>query len=185
MAHHYLWVLTRDGGISIDDVLAHCGSEDEDGKYCCLCIQGADCEYHFPTEGDEAELEKWLEEHSPLAGCSSHLIWDYAVIGGRANGAIATKKGQHSPVKPALFDIIVDNGTNSVRLPDLEVDQVYCVPFHIVNGAVSAEIHIDEFRIHAPESKYSSYKHRPQVKEYLATILNPGEVTVWGVDAHS
>ncbi len=185
MAHRYVWVLTRDDGISIDDVLTHCGSEDEEGKCCCACIAGASCEWHPPADMNDEGWEEWLEEHNPLPGCSIHLMWDYVVVGGRANGAITMRKGQCRPVKPTSHNTIRAVGTNSIRLLDLDVDQVPCVPSRIVNGAVNAEMHMDEFRVHTPESEYASDKHRPQVKEFLATIPNSGEVVVWGVDAHS
>ena len=177
MSHRYVWVLTRDDGIHIDDVLAHCGSEYNE-NHCCLCRANGACEEH-PEERNAPE-----DVYFP--GCAIHLMWDYAVVGGRWYDEMTTARGKQPFTVPGTF-IIAENEelTNCIRLSDMDIDSMRCVPFDIVNGAVDSERDIGELRAHTGDSMYQSDGHRKQVMDYLATIPNPDEVTVWGVDAHS
>lgn len=177
MTHRYLWVLTRHEGIHIDDILAHCGSDcNED--YCCLCRANGFCEEH---------PEGWDEEDGYFPGCAIHLMWDYAVVGGRWDDEMTTAKNEQPFTMPGTL-VIAKNAeleTNCIRLSDLNVDGMRSVPFDIVNGAANRERDISEIRVHTDDSSYESDRHREQVKAYLATIPNSDAVTVWGVDAHS
>lgn len=188
MAHRYVWVLTRHDGIDIDAVLAHCGSEDnesrdDESEYCCVCAAGAPCDWH-PPEMSGDEWDEWLSENAFVAGCPNHLSWDYATVGGNAHGAITQSRGPDPSAKRTLPASDGIRGPNSVRLSDLDVDRIACVPFHIVNGAVRLEQDISALRLPAIAANYAADQHRPQVKDYLAAIPNPADVIVWGVDAH-
>ena len=188
MSHRYAWVLTRHDGIDIDDVLAHCGTEDNEGKddeseYCCVCAAGTPCEWH-PPEMSEDEWDEWLSENAFVTGCPNHLSWDYARVGGNAHGAITKLRRQDPSAKRTRPGSGGNRGKNGVRLADLDVDRVACVPFHIVNGAVRLAKDISELRLQAIDTDYTSDHHRPRVKDYLAAIPNPADVMVWGVDAH-
>lgn len=183
MTHRYVWVLTRNDGLGIDEVLAHCGAEDDDGKFCCVCAAGASCDWHPPGMSEE-EWDEWLSENAFVPGCPVHLMWDYAAVGVSTYREVSKLLGQAPPAKGMLPNAGCRRGSNRVRLSNLDVDQAGCVPFHIVNGAVRLEKDISELRIQAIDTNYASEKHRPQVKDYLATIPNPAQVIVWKVVAH-
>lgn len=183
MAHRYVWVLTRNDGIGIDDVLAHCGSEDEDGKYCCVCAAGTPCDWH-PPEMSEEEWDEWLTENNFVPGCAIHLSWDYASVGVNSYREIAKLLGLVPSAKGTPPNAGGRSGSDRIRLSNLDIDRDGCVPFHIVNGAVQLEKDISELRIQAIDTNYTSEQHRSQVKDYLAAIPNPAEVIVWHVVAH-
>lgn len=182
MAHRYVWVLTRNDGLGIDDVLAHCGSEDDAGKYCCVCAAGASCEWHPPAMSAE-EWDEWLSENAFIPGCANHLMWDYASVG-NAYREVPQLLELVLSGKGTIPDAGRRRGADRIRLSNLDVDQAGCVPFQIVNGAVRLEKDISELRIRPTEINYASELHRPQVKDYLATIPNPAQVIVWHVVAH-